>query len=75
MRKANEIGGGACARQGRGVHQKSAPFKSFSSLGFDLREEDRRGPALRASVCTFTEGPWLLAAASCAVVCAFSAPP
>ena len=56
MRKANEIGSGsgACARQGRGVRRRSAPFRSCSSLGFGLLEENRRGgPALRAfmSMC------------------------
>ena len=44
MREANEIGSGsgACARQGRGVRRRSASFRSCSSLGFGLLEENRR---------------------------------
>ena len=46
MREANEIGSGsgsgACARQGRGVRRRSAPFRSCSSLGFGLLEENRK---------------------------------
>jgi len=44
MREANEIGSGngACARQGRGARRRSAPFRSCSSLGFCLLEENRR---------------------------------
>jgi len=53
MREANEIGSGsgACARQGRGVRRRSAPFRSCSSPGFGLLEARRKqegGPALRA---------------------------
>ena len=44
MREANEIGSGsgACARQGRGVRRRSASFRSCTSLGFGLLEENRR---------------------------------
>jgi len=42
MRETNEIGSGARARQERGVLKRSAPHRSYSSLDFDLRQENRR---------------------------------
>ena len=53
MREANEIGSGsgACARQGRGVRRRSAPFRSCSSLGFGLLEENRRAVQRLARLC------------------------
>ena len=54
MREANEIGSGsgACARQGRGVRRRSAPFRSCSSLGFGLLEENRRAVQRFARLCS-----------------------
>ena len=54
MREANEIGSGsgACARQGRGVRRRSAPFRSCSSLGFSLLEENRRAVQRFARLCS-----------------------
>jgi len=53
MRKAIETGSGsgACARQGRGVRRRSAPFRSCSSLGFGLLEENRRAVQRFARLC------------------------
>ena len=53
MREANEISSGseACARQGRGVRRRSAPFRSCSSLGFGLLEENRRAVQRFARLC------------------------
>ena len=42
---------GACARQGRGVRRRSAPFRSCSSLGFGLLEENRRAAQRFARLC------------------------
>ena len=55
MREANEIGSGsgACARQGRGVRRRSAPFRSCSSLGFGLLEENRRAVQRFARLCLY----------------------
>jgi len=54
MREANEIGSGsgACARQGRGLSRRSAPFRSCSSLGFGLLEENRRAVQRFARLCS-----------------------
>ena len=51
MREANEIGigSGACARQGRGVRRRSAPFSELQLTGLRLaRRKQEGGPALRA---------------------------
>jgi len=59
MREANEIGSGsgACARQGRGVRRRSALFRSCSSLGFGLLEENRRAVQRFARLCSYyTQG-------------------
>ena len=55
MREANEIGSssGPCARQGRGVRRRSAPFRSCSSLGFGLLEENRRAVQRFARLCSY----------------------
>ena len=45
-------GGGACARQGRGVRRRSAPFRSCSSLGFGLLEGNRRAVQRFARLCS-----------------------
>ena len=54
MREANKIGSGsgACARQGRGVRRRSAFFRSCSSLGFGLLEENRRAVQHFARLCS-----------------------
>jgi len=56
MREANEIGSGsgACARQGRGVRRRSASFRSCSSLGFGLLEENRRAVQRFARLCSYS---------------------
>ena len=51
MRDANEIGSGACMRQERGVQQRSAPFRRYSTLGFGLRQENRRAVQHFACSC------------------------
>jgi len=51
MREANEISSGAHARQKRGVRQRSAPFRNFSSPGFKLREKNRRVVQRFARLC------------------------
>ena len=58
MREANEIGSGsgACARQGRGVRRRSVSFRSCSSLGFGLLEENRRAVQRFARLCLLS-GP------------------
>jgi len=50
---ANEIGSGsgACARQGRGVRRRGASFRSCSSLGFGLLEENKRAVQRFARLC------------------------
>ena len=47
-------GSGACARQGRGVCRRSAPFRSCSSLGFGLLEENRRAVQRFARLCSLS---------------------
>ena len=54
MREANEIGSGsgACAWQGCGVRRRSASFRSCSSLGFGLLEDNRRAVQRFARLCS-----------------------
>ena len=60
MREANEIGSGsgACARQERGVRRRSAPFRSCSSLGFGLLEENRKAVQRFARLCSLYGHNW-----------------
>ena len=53
MREANEIGSGARARQECGVRQRSAAFRTYSSLGFDLRGQERRMVQLFERLCLY----------------------
>ena len=59
MREANEIGSGsgARARQGRGVRRRSAPFRSCSSLGIGLLEENMRAVQRFARLCSYRRRP------------------
>ena len=49
------IDSGARGRQERGVVQISALFRHCKSIGFDLREEDRRIVQCFARLCSYGE--------------------
>ena len=65
MREATEVGcgSGACARQGRGVRRRSAPFRSCSSLSFGLLE-----PELELIQSHMAQKPVLRGEVGCACV-------